>query len=111
MYGSENACGFCGWQPQPHDVDYLTRIMAEHHRRITQTETEEKKMKVSYTTETGEEKKKREYTGELESLSKSINPFGGYSLAIRQEDGSVVEFSGIELSRLRFLAGSVGFGE
>ena len=72
-----------------------------------------KKIKVSYTTITGEEKTKREYVGALESLAKSISPFGDdcLSLAIRQEDGAKVEFGAINLDRLRFLGGSFGFEE
>lgn len=101
----------CSLENPSRDIDYLSRIMSEHHRRITQTEREEKKMKVSYTTITEEGKTKREYTGELESLVKSEKPYGGYSLAIRQEDGSKVEFGGIGLKRLRFLGGSFGFEE
>lgn len=108
MCGSENACGFCGWQPRPHVVDYLTRIMAEHHRRIAQTETEEKKMKVSYTTIAGINEEKRYYEGELITLEKTAD---GYALTIRQNDGALVRFERIFRGELRFLGGCIGFGE
>ena len=101
-----------GEQPSPHDR--VSTILESYHQMVGRKETEEKKMKeikVSYTTITGEEKTKREYVGALESLAKSIDPFGGYSLAIQQEDGAVVEFSGVKLDRLRFLGGSFGFEE
>lgn len=89
-------------------TDYLTRIMAEHHRRIAQTETEEKKMKVSYTTFAGINEEKRYYEGELITLEKTAD---GYALTIRQNDGALVRFERIFRGDLHFLGGCIGFGE